>query len=338
MTRRWRPSLPLVLGGALAGTLGLSLLGMIALRYLGPEIGFRRAALGLAMLIAVATGGLGWLLVRVLLRPIRDLEAFAAAQEQGRQTPPPRHFGTKELHATGQAIIAMAEALRSRETAIRAFSDHVTHELRTPAAAIRAGVELLEDSSGLSDGDRAILTQIDSARQQLETQLSALRSAAQSRETRHLGQSTLAMVDPGLRAEWPGLDLQITGGDIAIPIAPDGLRIVLGHLLRNAAENGAMEVRLRAFVTDGCASLTVQDDGRGISAGNAARVFDAFFTTRRETGGTGMGLTVVRAVLEAHHARIALQDSAQGAFFTMDFPPASRMAGAGQSQRQVADR
>jgi len=320
MTRRWRPSLRLVLGSALAGTLSLSLLGMIALRYLGPQIGFRHAAALLALLIALATAGLGWLLVRLLLRPIRDLERFAAAHERGDRPEPPRHFGTRELHATGRRVIAMAEALRDRESSVRAFSDHVTHELRTPAAAIRAGVELLEDSPGLTPEDRLLLAQIDSARKQLEARLAALRDAARARETRYLGQSTLAGLMPALQADWPGLTLRATGEEVRIPLAGGGLHIVIGHLLRNAAEHGADRVALEAAADGAGCRITVRDNGRGISDGNTSRIFDPFFTTRRESGGTGMGLTVVRNILQAHHADISLADHAEGTSFRLTFP------------------
>ncbi len=321
MSHHWRPSLALVLGGALAGTLALSLLGMVALRYLGPEIGFRHAALLLAALIALATGGLGWLLVRLLLHPIRDLERFAAAHEKGERPQPPLHFGTRELHATGRRVITMAEALRNREASIRAFTDHVTHELRTPSAAIQAGVELLEDSPHLTPEDRALLTQVDSASQQLESQLSALRDAARARETRYLGRCSLARLLPVLRADWPHLAFRGEGLEVQIPLAPEGLRIVLGHLLRNAGEHGADTVTLAAGTDGAQCHLTVRDNGLGISEGNAPRVFDPFFTTRREGGGTGMGLTVVRGILTAHHAEVSLIASEQGALFRLTFSP-----------------
>lgn len=245
MTRHWRPPLTLVLGGALVGMLALSLAGLIALRYLGPEIGFRRAALLLALVIALATAGLGWLLMRLLLGPMRALEQFAAAHEAGNLPAPPVHFGTKELYATGRRVIDMAEALRNREASIRVFTDHVTHELRTPAAAIRAGCELMADSPQIAPEDRAVLAQIASAGAQLERQISSLRDAARARETRHLGHCTLAQIASALRGDWPMLTLVVEGANDAIPLAPEGLRIVLGHLLRNAAEHGADTVTLR---------------------------------------------------------------------------------------------
>lgn len=317
--RRWRPSLALVLGGALTGTLALSLAGMIALRYLGPEIGFRRAAILLAMVIALATGGLGWLLVRLLLRPIRALEQFAAEYEAGSMPPLPRHFGTQELYETGWRVIDMAEALRNREASIRAFADHVTHELRTPISAIRAGTELLDDCTTLVGEDRTVLAQIASAGEQLEAQISALRDAARARETRYLGRCRLAQVMPALGADWPDLQLVTDGAAVDIPLAPEGLRIALGHLLRNAAEHGADTVTLQVKESgEGCI-LTIHGNGSGVSPGNAPRVFDPFFTTCREKGGTGMGLTVVRSILQAHHADIALVESAEGAMFRLVF-------------------
>ncbi|MGB8815525.1 MAG: HAMP domain-containing sensor histidine kinase [Paracoccaceae bacterium] len=306
MSGRWRPSLGLVLGGALVGTLGLSLAGLVALRYLGPLVGFKSAALILAVAITAATALLGWLLQRLLLRPIRALEAYARAQEAAHTAPPPAHFGTRETAVTARRVIAMAEALRDREATIRAYTDHVTHELKTPVSAIRAAAELLEDGGGLSLDDRRLLREIDGARVQIEAQLAALRSAAQAREVRYLGQSRLADLIPALAPDFPGLTLSTNGETLPLPIAPEGMMMVLGQLLRNAAEHGAGRVAFASSADTGRVILDVSDDGRGISAGNEGRIFQPFFTTRRETGGTGMGLSVVHNLLAAHRAEITL--------------------------------
>lgn len=306
MNAHWRPSLGLVLGGALLATLGLSFAGLVALRYLGPMIGFRSAAIILAIAITAATALLGWLLLRLLLRPIRALEAYARAQEEAQPALPPAHFGTRETALTARRVIAMAEALRDRAATIRAFTDHVTHELKTPVSAIRAAAELLEDGGGLSVGDRRLLSEIDGARAQIEAQLTALRRAAQAREARYLGQSRLADLVPALAVDFPNLALSTKGEPVPLPIARDGMMIVLAQLLRNAAEHGARQVGLSAHSVAGRITLDISNDGQGISAGNAARLFQPFFTTRRETGGTGMGLAVVRNLLAAHHAEITL--------------------------------
>jgi signal transduction histidine kinase len=64
--------------------------------------------------------------------------------------------------------------------------------------------------------------------------------------------------------------------------------------------------------------LVISDDGSGISPGNRDRIFDPFFTTNRDGGGTGMGLAIVRRLLSAHGATIALQDD-PGAVFEIEF-------------------
>lgn len=306
MSGHWRPSLGLVLGGALLGTLVLSFAGLVALRYLGPLIGFRSAAMIVAVVITAATALLGWLLLRLLLRPIRALETYARAQEEALPALPPAHFGTRETAVTARRVIAMAQALRDREATIRAFTDHVTHELKTPVSAIRAAAELLEDGGGLSVEDRRLLREIDGARAQIEAQLAALRRAAQAREARYLGQSRLTDVVPALAADFPNLALSTNGETLPMPVAPEGMMIVLGQLMRNAAEHGARQVTLSAHTEAGWLVLDVSDNGHGISVGNEGRIFQPFFTTRRASGGTGMGLSVVRNLLAAHGAEITL--------------------------------
>jgi signal transduction histidine kinase len=259
----------------------MSFAGLVTLRYLGPVIGFRHAAIVLGLTIALATAVLGWLLVRLLLRPIHALEAYAEAQEQGSEPAPPHHFGTRELHATS---------------------------------------ELLEDGGALGTEDARLVAEIDGARAQIEAQLVALRDVARSRETRYLGQTSLQDLMPGLQSDWPMVQLSSEGGPIQLPIAAEGLSIALGHLLRNAAENGADHVTLHAASNAGGAQISIADNGSGISPGHAERIFDPFFTTRRADGGTGMGLSVVRNLLYAHRATIRLVPSTDGSCFLIRFP------------------
>ncbi|MFW2544625.1 sensor histidine kinase [Primorskyibacter sp. 2E107] len=321
--RRWRPSLGFVLGGGLAGTLVISLAGLVLFRYLGPEIGYRRAAVLLGLCIAGATAVLGWLLVRLLLRPIHALQDYAAqvqADPRG-DSAPPSHFGTKELHATARSVMEMAKVLKDRESSLRSYSDHVTHEIKTPVAAIRAAVELLEDGVGLSDQDRALVEQVGGAGRQIEAQLGALRSAARARDVRHVGSSTLAEALADRKALLPAVHVGVEDAYKPLPLAATGLRIVLEQLIGNAAAHGAGTVDLSVRDAGGARVLRVADDGPGISDGNRARIFDPYFTTRRESDGTGMGLTIVRTLLQAHGAQIDYVPDAGGAVFDIQFAP-----------------
>ncbi|WP_166415790.1 sensor histidine kinase [Cochlodiniinecator piscidefendens] len=318
MMRSWRPSLILVLAGGLAGTLALSLAGIVALRYLGPEIGFRNAAIVLGLIITAATSLLGWLLLRLLLRPILALQRYAAAVsfDSTSDAEVPAHFGTHELHQTSQNIIEMAETLRDREMTIRSFTDHVTHEIKTPVAAIKAAVELLEDGGKLSAEDLRIAREIDGAQNQIQSQLNALRAVAQARETRYIGICSLADLPRDIGGT---VSLSLDGAHIKIPLSCDGLNIVLRQLIQNAAEHGASQILLRAEELTDEIRVCIIDNGYGVSHGNADRIFDPFFTTKREDGGTGMGLSIARNIIAAHHGKIFNIPYSDGAYFTIKF-------------------
>ncbi len=305
--RKWRPSLLLVLGGALAAVLTLPILGLFALRALAPEFGFRISALVIAGAVLLATGVLAYLQWRLLLNPITALVRRAALMKAGRSGVPLRHYGTREMHDLGHAMLDMGAALQNREAAVRAFTDHVTHELKTPLTAIRGAAEMLEDGEGAAD--RRLLAAIREAADQMERQLAALRQAAAAREPMPGGSVRLADLEAGLLAAHPGLRLAFHGREAVLPIAPARLEAVLTQLLTNARQHGASHVSVSA--SDG-AGLLVADDGPGISEGNRDRIFAPFFTTRREDGGTGMGLNIAQAILQAQGASIRLEPGQGG--------------------------
>lgn len=104
--------------------------------------------------------------------------------------------------------------------------------------------------------------------------------------------------------------------DVIVPINAAAMRLVIGHLASNARAHSAGQV---SMVHQG-ESVLFYDDGPGISAGNRDRVFDPFFTTHCEPGGTGMGLPIVRGMLAAQGAHIALADGS-GARSIISFLP-----------------
>lgn len=314
--RKWRPALWQVLGGALLATLALSFLGLVALRLIGPVIGFRWGVVLIGSLILLATAVLAWLLVRLLMRPITALAARAEELRRDPMAPPEplAHYGTRELGALGESVLDMATRLQAREATIRSFTDHVTHEMKTPLSAMRAAAEMLADTP-LDPDAQGLVSMISAATDQMERQLQALREAAAAREPGHYGECQLAALLPDLVTAHPGLQIKVTGGDQPLPLNAKGLGIVLQHLLSNAAAAGATSVRLEA----GPGVLRVLDDGPGISPGNRAHVFEPFFTTRRDQGGTGMGLTIVANLFAAHGAEIRLMETVSGAGFEIFF-------------------
>ena len=319
IARKWRPPLLLVLGGTLGAVLTLPMAGLLALRWLSPLMGFRMSALLIGAAVVLASMVLGWLLWRLLLRPVRALADHAAAVRHGQPPAPLRHYGTRELRDLGKAVLDMAETLQNREATVRAFTDHVTHELKTPLTTIKGAAEMLETAPPDAPCDPRLIAAMAQATAQMEAQLGALRRLAAARDPGFHGHSTLMAVLPDLAASQPGLALTTSGERLFLPLSDEGLRLILGPLLANAAEQGAHAVDLEVAKQPHGPVLWVRDDGPGISPGNAERVFQPFFTTRRDSGGTGMGLAIVSALLTAHGGQIRHIPGKIGAQFRIDF-------------------
>ncbi len=213
----------------------------------------------------------------------------------------------------------MAGTLQRREQGLRTFADHVTHELKSPLTTIKGAAELLEVPAGLPEADRLRLVRaIALASDRMQALLDGLRALAQAREPVVAGTATLAGVTEHLRQDHPGLSLRLSGADLILPVPANVLRMVLGHLLTNAAEHQATRVGLDAGSSDPLV-LRISDDGAGISPGNLPHLFTPFFTTRREQGGTGMGLAISRSLLESAGATIEAEASAGGTAFVIRF-------------------
>jgi len=94
-----------------------------------------------------------------------------------------------------------------------------------------------------------------------------------------------------------GLEVAVALPALPVALSAETLRGVIANPLENVRQHAGPAARCAIRFegeAGGFARLLLEDDGRGISAGNAGRVFDRFFTTARETGGTGLGLPLVR--------------------------------------------
>ncbi|WP_299845348.1 HAMP domain-containing sensor histidine kinase [uncultured Roseovarius sp.] len=314
--QKWRPPLALVIGGTLAAVLCLPLLGIGYFRLAGNILGWGETAWLIFWMAVIATAILGYLLWRLVLRPVTALTAHANAVREGRgDTPLPPHFGTPEITALGQAVVEMGATLNNREAGLRAFSNHVTHELKSPLTSIKGAAELLEGE--LEAEDRSRLTQtILTATGQMQAQLDALRRLAAARDPVGPGPSILSeMIEEVSRDT--GLPISLEG-DATVPMDRQAVQVILGHLARNAQAHGADRLNISARR----GGFQVSDNGSGIAAGNRNRIFDPFFTTRRGSGGTGMGLAIVQTMLQAAGGTIRLVPCQSGAMFQISFPPA----------------
>ena len=303
----------LVLGGSLMAILVLPVYAALGADILTPLTGRRNAVFIVAAGSFLATLVLGLLLWRLIRAPVQALAARAQSIRGGDAPEGLEHYGTPEIGELAQAVLDMAEVLQSREMAVRGYTDHVTHELKTPLTAIRGAAELLEAEEDLPEGAKRLVSTIAGAEKRAVKLLGAARQIAAAREPEHRGTCRLKDCVPDLEARLSTTKLQVLKDDVELPLAQSGLAVVLGHIAENAEEAGATELTLESGESDEGPWLVVSDNGPGISSGNAAQVFEPFFTTRRDSGGTGMGLAIVQTLLLAHGALIQLVDTGEGA-------------------------
>lgn len=279
--------------------------------------------------IILTTLLVGLIVARTITRPMREL--VDRAGRIGRNDPtgfrPLAHYGTRDFAELAEHFFAMADQLARRSNYIKNFSAHLTHELKSPLTSIKGAAELLLDSLHATSGrlthaeQEKFLTNILGDAERLDRMAQRLRELARAEAVQHSDQSSLAEVMDALRARFPAAGIETRGAlDRPIRLSSETLLIVLTHLADNAVRHGAGTISLELENDTGQQVLRVSNDGSPISQANRERIFDAFFTTRRDSGGTGMGLAIVRAIMMSHGGQIDLLPSEHDVRFELHLP------------------
>lgn len=311
---------PVVLDGHVAGVVYASRTPSNIVKQLYEQ----REKLALAgALISAIAALIGYVFYRAISGPVHVLVERADAIARGDSdalAPIPMH-GTAEFAHLADSLLAMARELRRRADYMSTFAAHVSHELKSPLTAIQGAAELMRDSE-MSEKERArFLDNIiaDSAR--LSTLLQKLRDLARAEKTPLAGSVRPGEAVAALSSAFPAFAIDYSGEDRPLRISADSLGAILTQLADNARQHGATRLKIDVTpVSRTLARLVIADDGPGVSPNNRDRIFDSFFTTRREDGGTGMGLAIVRALAHAHGGEIELAESRSGAAFVLTLP------------------
>ncbi|AKQ65828.1 two-component sensor histidine kinase [Myxococcus hansupus] len=269
--------------------------------------------LGVVALMSLAAGALVGRPLRALMRQTR---AIAASDPAGFE--PVARPVVAELAELSESLAGMATALRDRNQYIRSFAANVSHEFKTPLASIQGAVELLRDSAdAMTPEQRArFLANVDADARRLTRLVQRLLELARADSmTATSARTEVAPVLDALatrvRAEGvSNLQVSAPPSGLKVALPQEVLDDVLWQLVTNARQHGGEDVQLHLAVEQEDETSTVRvlvrDTGRGISEANRARIFDAFFTTARERGGTGLGLTISQSMLRAFGARLEL--------------------------------
>jgi two-component system, OmpR family, sensor kinase len=293
--------------------------------------------------------GLGLWLVRVGLRPLRNIEGTAANIAGGelslRVSPADERT---EVGRLGIALNTMLERIedafakqRASEERLRRFVADASHELRTPVSAVGAYAELFERGAQQRPDDLArVLRGVRVETSRMQALIEDLLLLTRLDEGRPLERQPVELV--GLAGEAVEA-AQTIGGDWPVsieanePVEVTGdrmrLREVLDNLLANVRTHTppGTPTAVRVHARGSEAILEVTDEGAGLDADDAARVFERFYradpSRARDRGGTGLGLAVVAALVEAHGGRVELDTSpGSGATFRVRLPLAATVS------------
>ena len=309
------------------------------LRYRAPEwpvsLLFKQLAVALLVLALVSIP-----LARSVTAPLLGLTALARRFGKGDLTARFSSRRRDEIGALGAAFDDMADRIATLRRSEKELLANVSHELRTPLARIRLALELVTD--GDRDKASSYLTDIGEDLAELEALLDDVMSAARLDLARDSGgdalpplhyeptscRTLLEAAATRFLVRHPERVLERTIPDVLPTLEADPvLRRALDNLLDNAAKFSEGPVRFGARAADDGKSLIVDvsDEGIGISPEDQARIFEPFFRSDRSrtraTGGVGLGLVVVRRIVDAHHGSIEVDSElGRGTRFTVRLP------------------
>ena len=288
-------------------------------------------------LLAIALAFLlTFFLSRRILAPVKALTAAARQLGQGDLSQRVHLKDKSEIGEMAQAFNSMAGDLERVEQLRRNMVADAAHELRTPLSNIKGYLEAIRD--GLKKPDAESIRSLSEKASLLsrlvdDLQELSLAEAGELRLTRESGDITRlikqAVASRQTQAEEKGLSVSADLTDKLPPVNIDFHRIgqVLNNLLDNAIAHTGKggSIKVSAEKRDDRLKVSVTDTGEGIPAEELPNIFERFYRTdksrTRTTGGSGLGLTIAKRLVEAHNGTIeARSEPGKGSSFTFTLP------------------
>jgi len=269
---------------------------------------------------ALVALGLAWAVAGHALAPIRAIAATAKRISEERLDARVRLDGPDdELHELAGAFDAMLDRVQGAVAAQRRFVANASHELRTPLTVIRTEAEVaLDDPDATPEELREALRGAVETTERTEALLDGLLVLAASTQGARRDEPVDLGAVAGRAVRSLRAEARAAGADVRVelpagPMAVRGdealLERLVGNLVENAVRHGARDAptRVRVGVEGGEAVVRVENGGRPIAPRDVARLAQPFERLdRRHGGGSGLGLSIVRAVAEAHGGRLEL--------------------------------
>jgi signal transduction histidine kinase len=288
-------------------------------------------AIGIALLLT-------FVLSRRMMLPIGVLAGAARRLGRGDLSERVHLEGEGEIASLAQAFNSMAGDLEYAEQLRRNMVADVAHELRTPLSNIQGYLEAIRDGMVEPDGaairslneETALLSRLVNELQELSlAEAGELKLVYQTEDVAGLVRQAVTSWQPQLTAEEISLSLEVP--DDLAPVNIDWQRVneVLHNILENAVAHTRKggTIKIAASQKGKWVEVSVSDTGEGIPAEDLPHIFERFYrvdkSRARATGGSGLGLTIAKRLIEAHGGTIVVQSKlGEGSCFSFTLPVA----------------
>jgi len=260
-----------------------------------------------------------------LARPLRSLTRFARQIGNGDFTPSNMSFTNEEFEELNQTLNHTAKQLAKYDNDQKAFFQNVSHELRTPLMSIKSYAEgikygvmdhekatdtILECTNRLTEmvGDILYVSRIDNITPPMMEEINFPALI----EERVAQQRALA------KQKDLNLELTLERDTILIPCVTSYIERAVDNLISNAIRHANTTIKLEVFEENSKAMLRVTDDGPGFEPDKLPHVFERFY--KGKNGLTGIGLSIVKSVVEQHKGTATAQNGETGAILIISLP------------------
>lgn len=304
-----------------------------------------RYLIGASILAVIVAIGLSFLLTRRVLRPLSEISAVISRLASGDYSTRVQSCDKDEVGRLGTTFNQMADSLQRLEELRRDMVVDVAHELRTPLTNVRGYLEAMQDGVvPASDKTFQLLHREVFRLIQLVEDLQRLTRADAARGHLALEEIPLsevmdqitALYAPQVDEKRISLEQDIAADVKRVSADPDKLLQILSNLVQNACqyapENG--RVRISAERVDRQIRISIENSGDPIPEQDLSRLFERFYrpdkSRSRDSGGAGIGLAIVKQLVEAHRGEVGLENSAHGVRVWFTLPVRKAAMGAEQ--------